>query len=208
MARPSIYDRLNDQNAILSVFKDQVNVLRSEDTLSAIGTYDLDVCSCLLGWGTTPGSAIVVARISHVPSKPTSSSRPGSLRSTLSTLAYDEHYMSLVRRVINTMTSNHELFQLPIVYGIFGQYQDEVLLEHLRERTEKVFNHLNIKLRSSFYKMGCSDGTQRSRGESTVVMVQCPGKMLELYIGNRLAYPANYSGSLTSIFDQLGLEQI
>jgi hypothetical protein len=151
MVKPSIYHKLNDKNAILSVFKDQVIILRPEDTFSAIGTYNLDGCSCLLCLGTAPGSAIVVARISHLSIGYAGSDHPGSFGRALSTSNYDEQYMSLVRKVINTMMSNHKLFQLSVVCGIFGRYKGEVLLEDLRERTANVFNHLNIKLPSSFY---------------------------------------------------------
>lgn len=208
MAKPSIYDKLNDKNAILSVFKDQVNVLRPEDTLSAIGTYNLDGCSCLLALGTTPGSAIVFGRISQFPIGSAGSSLPGTLRTTPHALNYDEHYMSLVRRVINIMTSNHELFQLPVVCAIFSQKGGEVVLEHLKEKTTKVFAHLNIKLRSAFYEISHANGMLPSSGESTVVVVQHSVKTPELYVGNRLQYPASHSGSLASVLDQLGLEQI
>jgi hypothetical protein len=208
MVKPSIYHRLNDKNAVLSVFKDQVIILRPGDTSSAIGTYDLDGCSCLLGLGTAPGSAIVVARISHLPLGSAGSNHSENLARALSTSNYDEHYMSLVRRVVNTMMINHKLFQLPIVCGIFGQYKGEVLLEHLRERTAKVFSHLNIELRSFLYEVQYSNGIRRSLRESTVVAVRHPAKMPELYIGNNLAHPANFSGSLASILGQLGLEQI
>lgn len=207
MSKPSIYHRLNENNAILSVFKDQVNILKSEDPWSAIGTYDLDGCSCLLVMGTTPGSAILVARIGYLPIGFAGSSHLGSLGRPLSTPNYDEHYMSLVRMVINTMMSNPKLFQLPIVCGIFGQHKDDVPLEHLRKRTTKVFSHLNISLLSSLYEIEHLNGLQRSSGKSTVVAVQHPAKMPELYIGNCLVYPATYSGSLASIFDKLGLEQ-
>jgi hypothetical protein len=208
MVMLSIYHKLNNKNAVLSVFTDQVIILRPEDTFSAIGTYNLDGCSCLLGLGTAPGSAIVVARISHLPIGSASNDHSENPGKALSTLNYDEHYMSLVRRVINTMMVNHKLFQLPIVYGIFGQYKGEVLLEQLRKRTAKVFSHLNIELRSFLYEVQCSDGIQQPQRESTVVAVQHPAKMPELYIGSYLAHPANFSGSLASILDRLGLEQI
>jgi hypothetical protein len=207
MVKSSIYHRLNDKNAILSVFKDQVVVVRPGDTFSAIGTYDLDGCSCLLGLGTTPGSAIVVARISHLPVESAGSNHSENLRRALSASNYDEHYMSLVRRVVSTMMSNHKLFQLPIVFAIFGQYKSEVLLEHLSGGTAKVFSHLNIELRSSLYEVRYLDGIRRSLRESTVVAVQHPTKMPELYIGNCLAHPSDFSGSLASVFDRLGLEQ-
>jgi hypothetical protein len=41
-----------------------------------------------------------------------------------------------------------------------------------------------------------------------VVAAQRPVKMLELYTGNRLAHCANFSGSLASILQQLGLQHI
>jgi hypothetical protein len=208
MAEPSIYHKLNDKNAILTVFKDQVNVLRSGDTLPAIGTYNLGGCSCLLGLGTTSGSAIVVARISHLPMEFPGSSHPLDLGKTLSMPDHDEHHMGLVRRVVDTMMSNHELFQLPVVYGVFGKYKEEVLLVRLRERIERVFSHLNIKLRSSFYEIRYFDDMWRSSRPNTLVAVQHQAKAPELYVGDRLIYPASYSGSLASVFDELSLEQI
>jgi hypothetical protein len=208
MTTPSIYHELNDKNAILTVFKDQMILLKPKDTFSAIGTYDLDGCSCLLGLGTTSGSAIVLARISHFTFGLAGNSHSESLRRAPSTTNHDEHYMSLVRKLVNEMMRNHELFQLPVVCGIFGQYKGEVLLEHLKERTVKVFRHLNITMRSSFYELKDMNGTQQPRGESTVVAAQHQNKMPELYIGNHLAHPANFSGSLASILEQLGLEHV
>jgi hypothetical protein len=58
MAKPSIHHKLNDENAIPSVLKDQAVVLRPEDTFSAIGTYNLDGYPYLLGLGTAPGYAV------------------------------------------------------------------------------------------------------------------------------------------------------
>lgn len=208
MAEPSVYHKLNNNNAILSVFKDQVNISRAEDTLSAIGNYDLHGCSCVLAMGTTPGSAIVFARISQLLHRIAGSSRQEHHRRTLPSLGHDEHFMSLVRRVINIMMSNHELFQVPVVYGIFGQYQGDILLEHLREKTETVFAHLNIKLHSSFYEIPGANDILQSPKESTVVAVQHPAKLPELYVGDQLAYPASYSGSLASACQRLGLEHI
>jgi hypothetical protein len=121
---------------------------------------------------------------------------------------HDEHYISLVRRVVDTMLSNHELFQLPVVYGVFGKYKDDVLLLRLKERITKVFSHLNIELRSSTYEVQYLDGMWRSSRQNTLVVVQHQAKLPELYVGDCLVYPASYSGSLASVFDQLGLEQI
>jgi hypothetical protein len=58
MAKPSIHHKLNNENAIPSVLKDQAVVLRPEDTFSAIGTYNLDEYPYLLGLETAPGYAV------------------------------------------------------------------------------------------------------------------------------------------------------
>ena len=169
MAQLSIYHRLNDRNAILSVFKDQVAILRPEDTLPAVSIYNLDGCSCLVALGTTPGSAVVFARISSMPIESAGDSYLGSLERIPSTLDHDEHYVSLVGRVVNTMTKDHELFQLPDICGIFKRHKGEILREHLRERTMKVFAHLDIGVRSFFYEVSHTDDLQQLPGESTII---------------------------------------
>lgn len=206
MDRPSIYQTLNDKGAILSVFKDQVGILKPDDPWLAIGTYDLDGFSCLLVLGTTPGSAILVARINTLSDGYVNGSHV-SLRDSQSALRRDEHYMSLVRKVISVMLSNPKLFQLPIVYGFFGQHGSEVPLEQFRDST-KVFRHLGIEMRSFLYPMSSLDATQWSSERSSVVAVHHSTTLSELYIGDRLAYPARSSGCLASIFERLGFEKV
>ena len=119
----------------------------------------------------------------------------------------DEHYMSLVRKVLQIVMSNPDLFRTPIVHGVFSRYKGKVLLEDLQERTRKVLGHLNMELRSSYYEIQRPNGVQQSSGAHTVVAVRHPTQVPEMYIQNHLVYPASFSRSLAMIFASLGLEQ-
>lgn len=207
MDKGSLYHRLNDKDALLSVFKDQVNILRPNDPCSAIGTYDLNGCSCLLVLGTAPGSAIVVARITFLGDSPADESDMSS-RDPKFVSANDEHFMSLVRRLVSFTMSYPDLFQLPVVCGIFGQCRDRPVLEQLRDRTRRVCNHLGIEMHSFHYTTTDMHDAKQSSGQSTVVVVRHQAKNPELYIGNLLAWPAKASGCLDAVFEELGIDQV
>lgn len=189
LATKSIFEKLDNRSAISSVPKDQVGVLKPQDTQSAIGVRELHGSSCLILMGTSPRSAIITAHISASDD--------------------EDHHMSLVRRVISIFIKEQELFQLPLAWGIFGvHYKDITPLNPLGERTFQVFQHIHVELRLILYDLLSTNAAQLSPARHTVVVVRHEAGLPELYVEDRLVYPSIHSGSLTLEHERLGLRQI
>jgi hypothetical protein len=166
-----------------------VEVLRPQDTHLAIGVRNLDGYSCLVLTGTSPKSAIITAHIS--------------------VLDGEEHYMSLLRLMVSIFVKEQDLFQLPLAWGIFNHHhKDGFPLNHLAERTLRVFQHLHVKLQ--IYNCDLHDQVEAhlSPGRHTVVAVRHEAELPEMYIEDRLVYPSVHSGSLALEFNRLGLRQV
>jgi hypothetical protein len=163
--------------------------LRPRDTRLAIGIRNLDGSSCLTLMGTSPKSAIMTAHMSALDS--------------------EEHYMSLLRLMINIFLKEQELFQLPLAWGIFSHdHKGGFPLNHLIERTLRVFQHLHVHLRISHYDLHDQAKAHLLPGRHTVVAVRHEVELSEMYIEDRLVYPSIHSGSLALEFDRLRLGQI
>jgi hypothetical protein len=188
-ATESIFHKLEGEGAILSVARNRVEVLRPQDTGLAIGIRNLDGYSCLMLMGTSPKSAIMMAHISVLDS--------------------EEHYMSLLRLMINIFLKEQELFQLPLAWGIFShEHKGGFPLNHLTEMTLRVFQHLRVHLQISHYDLHDQAEAHLLPGRHTVVAVRHEVELSEMYIEDRLVYPSVHSGSLALEFDRLRLEQI
>jgi hypothetical protein len=163
--------------------------LRPQDTHLAIGVRNLDGYSCLVLTGTSPKSAIITAHIS--------------------VLDGEEHYMSLLRLMVSIFVKEQDLFQLPLAWGISNHHhKDGFPLNHLAERTLRVFQHLHVKLQ--IYNCDLHDQVEAhlSPGRHTVVAVRHEAELPEMYIEDRLVYPSVHSGSLALEFNRLGLRQV
>lgn len=188
-AMESIFHTLEGRGAIVSVARDRVEVLRPQDTQLAIGVRDLDGYSCLVLTGTSPKSAIIMAHISA--------------------LDGEGHYMSFLRLMVSIFMKEQDLFQLPLAWGIFSHHhKDGFPLNHLAERTLRVFQHLRVKLQISHYDLHDQVEAHSSPGRHTVVAVRHEAELPEMYIEDRLVYPSVHSGSLALEFNRLGLRQI
>jgi hypothetical protein len=185
----SVYQKLDERGAISDVQRDQVQVLRPQDTRRAIGVQDLNEGSCLVLMGTSPESAIMMAHISALDS--------------------EVHHMSVLRPMISIFIEQQELFQIPIAWGFFDQpHKDGFLPNHLALKTSRIFQHLRVKLHTSIYNPRSAAPGQLSPGGYTIVAVRHETELPELYIENLLVCPRIHSGSLALEYNRLGLEQI
>jgi hypothetical protein len=210
MATKSIFQKLEDREAILRVPRDHVEVLKPQYTKAAIGVRNLDGCSCLVLMGTSPKSAIIMTHIStFLSGKYTTSSGSERAKRGVTTSEGEVHYMKLLRRMVGVFIQGQELFQLPFAWGIFHRHHKVgTRLNHLVERTLKVFQHLGVKLQICFCDLGSATVVQSSPERRSVVAVRNEGELPEIYVDNRLVYPRVHSGSLALEFDRLGLRQI
>lgn len=210
MATGSIFQRLDNQDAIIHVGRDEIKALRPGDARSAIGAQNLNGCSCLVMMGTSAKSTVIMAQISgsSLCEYPDDSHLSGAKRALIASDG-EVHYMKMLRQMINVFTTEQELFQLPLAFGIFGYDRKHgVPYDHLAERTSRVFQHLHVRLQLSLYEMNSAAETQSRLGGQTVVVVRHKDEIPETYVENRLLYPRVHSGSLALELHRLGLRQI
>jgi hypothetical protein len=208
MLRTSIYRRLIDFHSILDVSKHHIRILKQGDPWPAIGMRDLDGSPCLLVMGTSPGYSILIARMDrYLPDRLAGSSHPEGVDISATMSNAEENYMSVVPAVISMVIGNPGEFELPIAQDIFGHNKGDGVLHYMMQRLRQVFEHLNIGLAFSSYEVQDYHGGQQLSGE-VVAAMHCSTLVPELYVGNRLVYPTDYSGSLALILDKLGLEQL
>lgn len=185
----SVFQELHHREAILTVAKDQLIVLRPNDTQCAIGVQDLGRYCCLVLMGTTSRPAIIMAQIS--------------------TSDGDEHYMSIVRLMIGIFIEEQELFQLPHVWGIFGHGRKrDPQIDLLTQRTSRVFQHLDVQFETAFQASPLPDAARPLRNKVVVVAVRHELQPPEIYVRDRLLYPKVHTGSLALVYDKLGLRQV
>jgi hypothetical protein len=210
MATKSIFQKLEDQEAIFRVPRDHVKVLKPQYTKAAIGVRNLDGCSCLVLMGTSLKSAIIMTHIStFLSGEHTTGSSSERAKRGVTTSEGEVHYMELLRRMVGVFIQEQELSQLPFAWGIFHRHdKDGIPLNHLVERTWKVFQHLGVKLQIFFCDIGSATVAQSSPERQPVVAVRHEAEVPEIYVDNRLVYPRVHSGSLALEFDRLGLRQI
>lgn len=185
----SLFHELHHRNAILTVARDEVAVLRPQHTKHAIGVQSLGKYCCLVLIGTSPRSAIMMAQIC--------------------TSNGEEHYMSLLRLMIGISMKEQGLFQLPRAWLIFGHSQKgDPQVDLLAQRTARVFQHLNVQLDIAFRASHPAEVIHPLSDQLAVVAVRHGPKLLEIYVRNRLLYPEVHTGSLALVYDKLGLRQI
>lgn len=185
----SVFHELDERDAILTLARDQVVVLKSHDAQYALGVEDLGRYCCVVLIGTSPGSAMIMAHISISHG--------------------EEHYMRLLRLMIGIFIKEQELFQLPLAWGIFGRQQkDDVQINFLKERTTRVFRHLNVKLDITICDLRPAAAIHSPPDRLTVVAVRHEPELPEIYVKDCLSYPEIHSGSLALAFDKLGLRQV
>lgn len=154
-------------------------------------------------------SAIIMACIDSFSSRgDTSEDGPGSDTRIHTTSSDDVHYMSLLRGAISMLIKEPELFQLPLAWGIFRQYEGDIQLENIKEKTSKVFKHLSVRQEMSFYEAHHPGAIPSSTDGSTVIAVRHEAEAPEIYVEDRLVHPKVHSGSLALLLDKLGLKQI
>ena len=185
----SLFHELRHRNVILTVARDEVAVLRPQNTQHAIGVQSLGKYCCLVLIGTSPRSAIMMAQIC--------------------TSNGEEHYMSLLRLMIGISMKEQELFQLPRAWLIFGHSQKgDLQVDLLAQRTARVFQHLNVQLGIAFRASHPAEVIHPLSDQLAVVAVRHEPEPLEIYVRNRLSYPDVYTGSLALVYDKLGVRQI
>jgi hypothetical protein len=189
MATKSVFHGLRHRDAILTVSRDQVVVLRSHDPQYAIGAQDLDRYCCLVLIGTRPGPAIMMAQIC--------------------TSDGEEHYMSLLRLMIGMFMKEQELFQLPHTWLIFGHGQKmDFQINLLTQRTARVFRHLSVKFEVVLRASRPAETMHPLHNQLEVVAVRHEPELPEIYIEDCLLYPKVHSGSLALAHNRLGLRQV
>jgi hypothetical protein len=213
MTTRSIYRELNDRTAILNVPLDHVKTLGPHDPRPAIGMQILDGSSCLVMMSTTPKAAITMAHVARVePSRCTCGNRLQSARRKGTITASDVHYTDLLRKVVYASLKGPELYQMPLAWAVFGLCKDtcegDVEIKNVRERTERVFQHMGVNLGGSLYEMFPPPATPPYLTGRTVVVVRYESEVPEIYVGNRLMYPKDHSGTLALAFDKLALRQV
>lgn len=210
MATKSIFQKLDDRDAIFRVPRDQVKVLRPQYTKTAIGVRNLDGCSCLVLMGTSPKSAIMMIHIStSLSGGYTTGSASERPKRGVAMSDSEVHYMKLLRRMVDVFLQEQELFQLPLAWGIFHHHhKDGTPFNHLVERTLKIFQHLCVKLQICLCDLRSATAVQSLPDRPSVVAARHEAELPEIYVDNRLVYPRVHSGSLALEFDRLGLRQI
>jgi hypothetical protein len=160
MALSSHFDEFQRKGAMLEVKMDEVKILYPDDDRKAIGTRNLNGCSCLVVMGRAYNDGIVMAHIGPftLPGGGSGSSSAGSSKDDAVSRG-DKHFMKLFRQVANAIlqSQKRKQFLAPIAWGIFGRFDDEIPLAHLRERAKKAFKDLGIKATYSTYRerLGC-----------------------------------------------------
>ena len=184
-AMKSVFQELYHREAILTVARDQLIVLRPNDTQCAVGVQDLGRYCCLVLMGTTSRPAIIMAKIS--------------------TSDGEEHYMSIVRLMVGFFVQEQELFQLPRVWGIFGHgHSCDPQIDLLTQRTSRVFQHLSVQFEIAFQASPPLD----ARNTLAVVAVRHEPQPPEIYVRDRLLYPTVHTGCLVFVYDKLSLRQV
>jgi hypothetical protein len=209
MANRSVFEKLDDEGAILDVPRDQVFILRPQDHLSAIGTGDFNGHACLVLMGTSPRSAVIMAHFDQFSAgRCTSESKSGSGGEIPFLTEVEVNYMSMLRKVVRLFLDEHELFQLPLAWMVLGHHDNPALLQLLREKTLKIFQHLRVQTGISLHKECIMRAAQLQSLTRAVSVVRHGNEVPELYTGDCLVYPRVHSGSLALAFDKLGLRQV
>jgi hypothetical protein len=187
MATRTIFEKLSDRDSILDVPTDQVAILRPHDRQSAIGTQISNGNACLVLMGTSPQSSIIIAHFDyfgagiHTCGRGSESARRIDLASEV-----EAYHMCLLWRVVKTFLEKNEYFQLPLAWGVFGYHESQGLLDIIRERTLKVFQHLRVNVGFSTYQQPLLESAQPVLGQHTVFAVRHGAEVPEIYIGDCL----------------------
>jgi hypothetical protein len=209
MASRSGFEKLDNEGAILDVPRTQVSILRPQDHQSAIGTGDFNGHACLVLMGTSPRSAVIMAHFHQSGAgRCTSEKQPGSGGEVLLLTEVEVNYMNMLRKVVKLLLDEHELFQLPLAWVVLGHYDNPALLQLLREKTLKIFQHLRVQTGVSLHEECIMNAAQSPSLARAVFVVRHGYEVPELYVGDRLVYPKDHSGSLALVFDKVGLRQI
>jgi len=180
---------LDRRDAVRTVARDQVVVLRPQDTQNIIGAQHYGSYCCIVLIGT--------------------SSRPAIMMAQICTSNGEEHYMSLVRLMIGIFMKEQELFQLPRAWGIFSHGQKgDPQINLLTQRTETVFRHLHVQLEIAFRASLPAEVMHSPYNQLAVVAVRHEPGLPEIYVGNCLLYPRVHPGSLALTYDRLGVRQV
>lgn len=188
-ATKSVFHKLDCLGAVLTVAKDHVIALRSNDAEYAIGVQDLGRYCCFILMGTTSRPAIIMAQIS--------------------TSDGEEHYMSLVPLMIGIFIKEQESFQNPRVWSIFGHsHRNDPQIDLLTQRTTRVFQHLDVRFEILFQASPLAETVHPLHNRFTVVAVRHEPESPEIYVENCLLYPNVHLGSLALVYEKLGFRQI
>ena len=193
---------------MLEVKMDEVKILYPDDNRKAIGTRNLNGCSCLVVMGRAYNDGIVMAHIGPftLPGGGGGSSSAGSSKEDAVSRG-DKHFMKLFRQVANAILQSQKCkqFLAPIAWGIFGRFDDEVPLAHLRERAKRAFKDLGIKATYSTYEV-LLPGATRLPEKGTVFAVRNESHGPELYVEDVLKYPEDNTGALELEMRNLGIK--
>ena len=209
MAASSVFEELDHQGAILDVPRDQVLILRPQDSKSAIGTQRFNGHVCLVLMGTSPRSAIIMAHFDCSSAERSSSKTMPESEGESSFLTEMElNYMSMLRKAVKLFLDEHDLFQLPLAWVVLRHHDNPALSALLREKTLKIFQQLRIQTGVSICNESIIEAASPQPPKCKVFTVRSGTGMSEIHVGDDLVYPKVCSGSLASAFDELGTGRV
>jgi hypothetical protein len=209
MAASSVFEELDHQGAILGVPRDQVLILRPQDSKSAIGTQRFNGHACLVLMGTSPRSAVIMAHFECLSAEESSSKMILGSEGESSFLAEMEvNYVSMLRKAVKLFLDEHDLFQLPLAWVVLRHHDKPALSALLREKTLKIFQHLRIQTGVSICNESIIEAASPQPPKCKVFTVRSGTGMSEIHVGDDLVYPKVCSGSLASAFDELGTGRV
>jgi len=209
MATRSVFEEFDNQDAILDVPGNEVLILRPQDSKSTIGTQRFNGHACLVLMGTSPGSAVIMARFDCISAGRSSSEIiPGSEEEKSFLAEVEVDYMKMLRKVVKLFLDEHDLLRLPLAWLVLHHHDYPALSALLREKTVKIFQHLRIQTGVSI----CNESTIRAVSQQPpkfkVFAVRSEAGVPEIHVGDDLVYPKVHSGSLAPAFDKLGTGQV
>jgi len=209
MATRSVFEEFDNQGAILDVPRDEVLILRPQDSKFAIGTQRFNGHACLVLMGISPGSAIIMARFDCIgASRSSSEIIPGSEEEKFSLAEVEVDYMRMLRKVVKLFLDEHDLFRLPLAWLVLHHHDNPALSALLREKTHKIFQHLRIQTGVSICNESIIRAVSPRPPKCKVFAVRSGTGVPEIHVGDDFVYPKVYSGSLAPAFDKLGTGRV
>ncbi|KAI5366151.1 hypothetical protein Slin14017_G037910 [Septoria linicola] len=161
----SLYERLQDNDQLLSVAMNDVAILKPHrrDGKFAIGTKDLNGCSTIV----ILDKGVILAHIA--PMAPTRTATQAS--------SGMEHFMAQAKAAVNLMQKNQDLFHgSTTTWGIFARVGADIPLDHYAAWLRRLFAHMDIPTQQAFYDVDPENKNERRLPTGSVVVLQHNGK--------------------------------